>query len=97
MNNGKLAVDFGGLERGHGDITSGASKIEGRLDQLESELAPLRADWTGAASDSYQQAKAKWDAAMADIRLLLVDIGNQVATSNSDYQSTENRNTARFA
>jgi WXG100 family type VII secretion target len=97
MNNGKLAVDFGGLDRGHADITSGAGKIESRLDQLESELAPLRADWTGSASESYQQAKAKWDAAMGDIRLLLVDIGNQVATSNSDYQSTESRNTARFA
>lgn len=96
MNNGRLAVNFGGLDRGHGDITASASKIEGRLDQLESELGPLRADWTGAASDSYQQAKAKWDAAMADIRALLVDIGNQVATSNSDYQATENRNTARF-
>ncbi|MEV7397662.1 WXG100 family type VII secretion target [Aeromicrobium sp. NPDC092404] len=97
MNNGRLAVDFGGLERGHGDINRGAGKLKGRLDQLEAELNPLRADWTGAASESYQQAKAKWDGAMEDIRLLLVDIATQVSTSSADYQATESRNTSRFA
>lgn len=97
MDTGKLAVNFGSLDTASSDITGSANKIEARLDQLESELAPLRADWTGAASESYQQAKGKWDAAMADIRALLLDIGTTVAASNSDYQSTEGRNTARFA
>ena len=58
MNAGQLKVNFGGLDAAAADIQSSANQIEGRLDQLESELAPLRSDWTGAASESYQQAKA---------------------------------------
>lgn len=96
MDSGELKVSFGSLEAASADIQSSAGNLEGRLDQLESELAPLRADWTGAASESYQQAKVKWDSAMADIRALLSDIGRTVSASNSDYQATENRNLSRW-
>jgi early secretory antigenic target protein ESAT-6 len=96
MNAGQLKVNFGGRDAAAADIQSSANQIEGRLDQLESELAPLRSDWTGAASESYQQAKAKWDAAMRDMKALLADVGMAVTQSNSDYQSTENANQARW-
>ena len=65
MNAGELKVNFGGLDAAAADIQASANQIEGRLDALESELAPLRSDWTGSASSSYQQAKAKFDAAPA--------------------------------
>ena len=96
MNAGELKVNFGGLDTAAADINSSANQIEGRIDQLESELAPLRADWTGAASESYQQAKVKWDAAMADMKTLLAEVGMSVSTSNSDYQATENANQSRW-
>lgn len=93
---GELKVNFGGLDAAAGDIASSANQIEGRLDALESELAPLRSDWTGEASMAYQQAKAKWDSAMADMKLLLAEIGSAVTNSNGDYQSTESANTSRW-
>ncbi len=96
MNAGELKVNFGGLDGAAADISASANQIEGRIDQLESELAPLRSDWTGAASASYQQAKTKWDAGMADMKALLADIGTAVTSSNTDYQSTENKNTSRW-
>ena len=96
MNAGQLKVNFGGLDAAAGDIQASANQIEGRIDQLESELAPLRSDWTGSASSAYQQAKAKWDSGMADMKALLAEIGTAVSASNGDYQSTENSNTARW-
>jgi WXG100 family type VII secretion target len=96
MNAGELKVNFGGLDAAAADIQASANQIEGRLDQLEQELSPLRSDWTGAASASYQQAKAKWDAAIRDMKLLLADVGTAVNTSNSDYQATENANQSRW-
>ncbi len=96
MNAGELKVNFGSLDAAAADIRASANQIEGRLDALESELAPLRSDWTGSASSAYQQAKAKWDAGMADMKVLLAEIGTAVTTSNSDYQSTENSNTSRW-
>jgi WXG100 family type VII secretion target len=87
-----MKVNFGGLDAAAADIQSSANQIEGRLDQLESDLAPLRADWTGAASASYQEAKTKWDQAMRDMKALLADVGVAVTQSNSDYQATERQN-----
>jgi 6 kDa early secretory antigenic target len=93
---GELKVNFGSLDAAAADIMAQANQIEGRLDALESELAPLRSDWTGAAAASYQQSKAKWDAAMADMKALLAEIGGAVSRSNSDYQATESQNTSRW-
>ncbi|MGH3439354.1 MAG: WXG100 family type VII secretion target [Sciscionella sp.] len=96
MSTGDMKVTFGALEGAAADIQAGANQIEGRLDGLNSELAPLRSDWTGSASAAYQQAKAKWDSGMADMKALLAQIGSQVSSSNSDYQATENQNTNRW-
>lgn len=96
MNAGELKVNFGSLDTAAADISASANQIEGRIDALESELAPLRSDWTGSASSAYQQAKTKWDAGMADMKALLAEIGTAVTTSNSDYQSTESQNTSRW-
>ena len=96
MNAGELKVNFGSLEAAAADIQTSANQIEGRIDALESELAPLRSDWTGAASASYQQSKTKWDSAMADMKLLLAEIGGAVRNSHSEYQATENANTSRW-
>jgi 6 kDa early secretory antigenic target len=96
VNAGELKVTFGSLEAAAADIQGSANQIEGRLDSLASELAPLRSDWTGSASSAYQQAKAKWDAGMADMKSLLAEIGAAVSNSNSEYQATENQNTSRW-
>lgn len=93
---GELKVTFGSLEAAAADIMTSANQIEGRLDALESELAPLRSDWTGSASSAYQQAKAQWDQGMNDMKLLLAEIGGAVRNSNSDYQATESQNQGRW-
>lgn len=93
---GELKVNFGSLEAAAADIASGARGLESRLDRLESELAPLRSDWTGAASEAYQVAKVEWDRATADINTLLSDLGRAVAQSNTEYQNAENQNRNRW-
>ena len=96
MDTGQLKVTFGALDTAAGDIRNGANAIQGRLDRLDSELAPLRADWTGAASESYQRAKAQWTAAITDMQALLAQVGTAVDQSNADYQTAESQNTARW-
>ncbi|QGH70460.1 WXG100 family type VII secretion target [Pseudactinotalea sp. HY158] len=89
-------ANFGAIEAAAADIQTGAGGIETRLSEMDSALQPLRADWTGAAAESYQQAKAQWSSAITDMKLLLSDIGRAVSQGNADYQNAEQRNAQRF-
>ncbi|UJP39874.1 WXG100 family type VII secretion target [Cellulomonas palmilytica] len=91
-----LKVNFGGLSTAAADIQSGASHIESKLNDMDSSLQPLRANWSGEAAGSYEAARAKWTAAITDMKALLAEIGRAVATSNDDYQATERANAARW-
>jgi WXG100 family type VII secretion target len=91
-----IKVQHGRLEQGAADVMSAAKDIEARLDALESELNPLRSDWNGNAKLAYDQAKAKWDAAMSDMILLLNDASRGVAASNDEYRAADNRGRDRF-
>jgi WXG100 family type VII secretion target len=91
-----LKVDFGALSAASADINSGANQIQSQLDQMDSALQPLRADWTGSASEAYQSAKAQWTQAITDMKQLLADIGSAVSTSHDEYQAGEKQNTARW-
>ncbi|MBT0994260.1 WXG100 family type VII secretion target [Cellulomonas sp. DKR-3] len=91
-----LKVNFGGLSTAAADIQAGASQIEGRLNDMDQSLQPLRANWSGEASTSYEAARAKWTSAITDMKALLAEIGTAVSTSNEDYQATERANAARW-
>ena len=96
MTTGELKVTFAALEAAADDIRAAANGIESRLHRLDNELTPLRADWTGAASEAYQRAKAQWNAALTDMQLLLAHIGTAVSQSNTEYQAAERANQARW-
>ena len=91
-----LKVNFSALSLAAADIGSGASKLEQTLANMDQSLQPLRANWTGEASASYEASKAKWTAAITDMKALLADIGKAVDTSGQDYQATEKGNAARW-
>jgi WXG100 family type VII secretion target len=91
-----MKVNFGALDTAAGNIQASARGIQARLDQLDRELAPLRSDWTGAASEAYQVAKAEWTRAITEMQALLAQVGTAVSTSNSEYQAAERANQGRW-
>lgn len=91
-----LKVNFSALSTAAADITAGASQIEAKLAEMDRSLQPLRANWSGEASSAYEASKAKWTAAITDMKALLADIGRAVDTSGQDYQATERSNAARW-
>jgi len=91
-----LKVNFGGLATAAADIQTGANRIQSRLDQMDQSLQPLRANWSGEASSSYEAARAAWTTAITDMKALLAQVGQAVATSGEDYQTTERSNAARW-
>lgn len=91
-----LKVDFAALSVAAGDIKTGAGKLEATLAEMDAALQPLRANWTGEAAASYEASKARWTAALTDMKALLGEIGRAVEASGQDYQSTEKSNAARW-
>lgn len=96
MSTGNMKVDFGALDGAASDIKSSGNQIQNRLDTLSHDLQPLQSDWTGNAQQAYQQAKSKWDQAAADMNQLLLQFGDAVSQSNSDYNGAESKNTSLF-
>ena len=76
-----LRVNHAGLDQAATDLGTTVKNIDDRLNRLESELAPLRSDWTGNAQQSYQVAKTKWDTAMQEMRDLLQETSTTVPVS----------------
>ena len=91
-----LKVDFAGLATAAADIQTGAGKLESTLADMDASLQPLRANWTGEASASYEAAKARWTTALTDMKALLAEIGRAVDSSGSEYKSTETKNAGRW-
>jgi len=89
-------MQFGAVDTAGTDLVAGAGKIENKLNDMENALKPLQADWTGEASEAYIQAKAQWNSALTEMKVLLNDIGRQVSQDSADAQSTENRNRNRW-
>lgn len=93
---GDFRVSFDGLSAAAARIESANRAIETRLDQLEQKLAPLRSDWTGAASDAYADHKKRWSASMSTMNGLLDRLGHVVEQSGARYAETEQANLQRW-
>jgi early secretory antigenic target protein ESAT-6 len=91
-----LRVNHAGLDTAADDLARAVKQIDDRLNRLESELAPLRSDWTGNAQQSYVVAKTKWDNAMQEMKALLADTSAAVVNSNAEYRAADARGAASF-
>lgn len=80
-----LFVDHVALARIADELRSAVAAIDGRLDRLESDLAPLRTEWGGQAHDAYAAAKATWDGAMLEMRAVLAETSRAVHEANAAY------------
>ena len=94
---GGLLVDHAALDQAHSDIRAAVNAIDERLSMLESELAPLRSDWSGQAREAYAVSKHRWDSAMAEMKAVLAEVGLSVARSNSEYAGADQASAAGFA
>lgn len=96
MNMDGLRVNHAGLDQAAQDLYTTVKKIDDRMSRLESELSPLRSDWSGQAQQAYTAAKAKWDAALQDMRNLLDDTSRTVSQSNAEYRAADQRGASSF-
>jgi WXG100 family type VII secretion target len=88
----EVRVDFGALGGGAAGIMSTYRSLQGTLDSLEAQLAPMVSSWTGDAREAYFQQKRKWDEASAAMAAILQQMGQAVDTAHGNYQAAESSN-----
>lgn len=96
METDRIRVSHEGLDRASEQLHHGVRRIDERLDRLEGELAPLRADWTGEAQQAYELARRRWEQAMREMRDVLDSTGRTVVESNAAYRAADLRGAAAF-
>lgn len=92
-----LRVQHGALDNAAADMYETVKKMDERLNRLETELEPLRSQWSGQQQESYRVAKAAWDWAMQEMRDLLDESHKTVYQSNAEYMAADMRGANRFA
>ncbi|MGH3515917.1 MAG: WXG100 family type VII secretion target [Haloechinothrix sp.] len=91
-----INVNYGALQVASDDIKSTTTQVNGILDQLKSDIAPLVNTWEGEAQTAYREKQAQWDQAAEDINKVLASIGTAVNDALGRYQEGEGSATRMF-
>jgi early secretory antigenic target protein ESAT-6 len=89
----EVLVTFAALAEAAQTIQSTYNNLNTKLTDLEGQLKPVVASWTGSASENYQQQQAKWNSAQTDLNTVLQAIGKAVEAAHDAYSQTESANT----
>ncbi|SFC15155.1 WXG100 family type VII secretion target [Nocardioides terrae] len=91
-----ITVDHAALQQAAADLARAVAASEERIERLAAELAPLQAEWYGSAQMAYLEAKAVWESAQSEMRMLLARLGAAVAAAQEAYQSADQAGARAF-
>lgn len=77
-------------------IGSGASSIEGSLQQLASWVEPLGSDWAGGAQARFVDLWGQWQRDAASLHTALTDIARLMGQVAASYESTDAQAASQF-
>ena len=78
------------------EIQQGAAAIQTLLSQLEGKVRPLTADWSGSASESFDDLWAQWQAGAEHVHQALVAISELLAKAGVAYAEADRSIAAAF-
>ncbi|MDR7279681.1 WXG100 family type VII secretion target [Catenuloplanes atrovinosus] len=91
-----LSVDVAALRRIGAEIDAAGVALWSVLDDLDADARSTAAAWSGEAWRAYEERRAAWRRAGAELGALLREIGRAVEVSAADYADVEARNRALF-
>jgi len=87
-----VLVTFSALANAAQSIQTTYNNLNSKLDDLQRQLQPIVANWTGSASENYQVQQQKWNTAQTDLSNVLKAIGSAVEAAHEAYTTTETSN-----
>jgi 6 kDa early secretory antigenic target len=88
----EVRVNFEALSSGASGIQATYRALQGTLENLESQLAPMVSTWSGDAREAYFQQKGRWEEASTAIAGILAQMGQAVEEAHSNYTGAETAN-----
>jgi len=73
------------------EIHNTAARFNAALQELKSQVAPLRELWTREAAGAYGVEQLRWHQAAAALNEILVDLGNAVRDGADDVAAADHR------
>ena len=70
-------------------VKTGSDQVQQELTSLRNLVAPLAADWEGAASASFQQLWQEWESGARQIQEALTGISTLLGHAGQTYQTAE--------
>ncbi|BBX65421.1 ESAT-6-like protein [Mycobacterium saskatchewanense] len=87
-----LSYDFGEIEYSvRQEIHTTSARFNAAIEELRSQIAPLRHLWTREAAAAYQVEQSKWDQAASALNEILVDLGNAVRDGADEVADADRR------
>jgi early secretory antigenic target protein ESAT-6 len=80
---------FGSLQTGEADFASTYAQLQSTISTLDAQMRSSLSQWDGDAQQAYYAAKAKWDAAMANMATVLNNLRGVISEAHVNYSSTE--------
>lgn len=73
------------------EIQSISARFNAAIEELRSQIAPLRQLWTREAAAAYQVEQLKWHRAATALNEILVQLGNAVRDGSDDVANADRR------
>jgi WXG100 family type VII secretion target len=82
-------VNMSNVQEVVAEMGSISTYIQGLLEDLDNGTLQNLAEWTSSARDAYNVAKAKWDAAAADMSQQAKNAQMSLSSINDNYANAE--------
>lgn len=87
-----LSYNFGEIEYTvRQEVHTTSARLNGALDDLRTQIAPLQEVWTRDAAEAYRIEQARWEQAASALNEILFSLGNAVRDGADDVAATDRR------
>ena len=97
MAAGQFRTEVPTMTQAAGHVAQVNAGIQGDLTRLMGQLEPLLGTWQGTASTTFHGVKERWNTNAMRLNEALLAISEQLATSSTNYATTEETNTSAFS
>jgi WXG100 family type VII secretion target len=90
----RFAVRYDAIGEAWESVKHATELVRERLADLDGSLGPLRAQWTGAAAESFELARAEWSQAADSMATDLDEMAELLSLIDENYRSAHDANLA---